>query len=160
MWRSGLQKFSSYEPRTSKQETTRLLPYLVDTYVCSSMNYFWIFFSTPVYVWKFWNVIPLLPPSFYIYNTHSKLLLFGVAADTPALDVTCFKKWQLSNTDYLRITNNQNLSTFHVCTAAASITALAVLADALVKHQYVTDWMQCKWPNLLRVENLFWLYEM
>ena len=80
---------------------------------------------------------------------HSTFWSCVAAADTPALDVTCFKKWQLSNTDYLRITNNQNLSTFHVCTAAAtSITADADLADALVKH--VTDWMQVTSPFKVR----------
>ena len=122
-------------------------------------------------------MLPLLPMyvpawiifGFFFYTTHSSLCLKVLkchpsppslllhstfwscvaAADTPALDVTCFKKWQLSNTDYLRITNNQNLSTFHVCTAATSITADADLADAaLVKH--VTDWMQVTSPFKVR----------
>ena len=67
MWRSGLQKFSYYESQEelasySKQEATLLLPLL---YLCMFQHELFLdFFSillTPVYVWKFWNVIPLLP---------------------------------------------------------------------------------------------------
>ena len=140
MWRSGLQKFSSHKSRC-KQETT------CSPYLCSSMNYFWIFFYTThsSLCLKVLKCHPP-PPSLLLHSTFWSCV---AAADTPALDVTCFKKWQLSNTDYLRITNNQNLSTFHVCTAATSITADADLADAaLVKH--VTDWMQVTSPFKVR----------
>ena len=144
MWRSGLQKFSSYNPRCKQETTCSPLPMLQHELFLD------FFLHTPVYVWKFWNVIPLPP----LHLQHTFNFYFLESADTPALDVTCFKKWQLSNTDYLRITNNQNLSTFHVCTAAAaaaatSITADADLADAaLVKH--VTDWMQVTSPFKVR----------
>ena len=136
MWRSGLQKFSSYKPRCKQETTCSPLPML-------QHELFLDFFLVLQFMFESFEMSS--PSLLYIYNTHSKLLLFGVSRHTCPW---CHVFQEMTALKYrLSKNNKQSEPEYLPCVHSSKHHCWLMLVK---QYAYVTDWMQVTSPFKVR----------